>query len=186
MIDFLELRRYDAAYGADLVPDQVKKPCIISSTPEPLKTHLQRNVGNLGHFDGRRAARKDFLRSRGVDALSRKGVKGESKIRQGARKLARKAKTATQARVTANQPQRNVPTSRVSVDTADSTDTRQLTAGTNILNLKEKGKEKRNQKYPTVSESDNKKHDDGTWTPASSPQPTSSSQVNTISESWRC
>ena len=37
--EFLELvRRYDEANGADPVPDQVKKACIISNTPEPLKT----------------------------------------------------------------------------------------------------------------------------------------------------
>ena len=44
--EFLELvRRYDEANGTDPVPDQVKKACIISNTPEPLKTHLQLNVG---------------------------------------------------------------------------------------------------------------------------------------------
>ena len=43
--EFLELvRRYDEANGTDPVPDQVKKACIISNTPEPLKTHLQLNV----------------------------------------------------------------------------------------------------------------------------------------------
>ena len=42
----LELvKRYDEANGADPVPDQVKKACIISSTREPLKTHPQLNVG---------------------------------------------------------------------------------------------------------------------------------------------
>ena len=46
--EFLELvRRYDEANGTDPVPDQVKKACIISNTPEPLKTHLQLNVGKL-------------------------------------------------------------------------------------------------------------------------------------------
>ena len=36
--EFLELvRRYDEANGADPVPDQVKKACIISNTLEPLK-----------------------------------------------------------------------------------------------------------------------------------------------------
>ena len=45
--EFLELvRRNDEANGADPVPDQVRKACIISNTPEPLKTHLQLNVGN--------------------------------------------------------------------------------------------------------------------------------------------
>ena len=37
--EFLELvRRCDEAKGTDPVPDQVKKACIISNTPEPLKT----------------------------------------------------------------------------------------------------------------------------------------------------
>ena len=45
---FLELvRRHDEENGTDSVPDQVKKVCIISNTPEPLKTHLQLNVGKL-------------------------------------------------------------------------------------------------------------------------------------------
>ena len=44
--ELLELvRRYDEANGTDPVPAQVKKACIISNTPEPLKTHLQLNVG---------------------------------------------------------------------------------------------------------------------------------------------
>ena len=41
--EFLELvRRYDEANGSDPVPDQVKKTCIISNSPEPLKTHICR------------------------------------------------------------------------------------------------------------------------------------------------
>ena len=40
--EFLELvRRHDEANGTESVPDQVEKACIISSTPKPLKTHLQ-------------------------------------------------------------------------------------------------------------------------------------------------
>ena len=47
--EFLELvRGYDEANGTDPVPDQVKKACIISNTPEPLKTRLQLNVAMLG------------------------------------------------------------------------------------------------------------------------------------------
>ena len=43
--EFLELvRRYDEANGTDPVPDQVKKACIISNTPEPVTTNLQHNV----------------------------------------------------------------------------------------------------------------------------------------------
>ena len=47
--EFLELvRRYDEASCTDPVPDQVKLECIISNTPEPVKTHLQLNVGKIG------------------------------------------------------------------------------------------------------------------------------------------
>ena len=50
--EFLELvRRYDEASGTDPVPDQVKKACIISNTPEPLKTQLHLNVAKLGNFN---------------------------------------------------------------------------------------------------------------------------------------
>ena len=58
--EFLELvRRYDEANGTDPVPDQVKKACIISNTPEPLKTHLQLNVAKLGNFNALRVLRDD-------------------------------------------------------------------------------------------------------------------------------
>ena len=98
--EFLELvRRYDEANGTDPVPDQVKKACIISNTPELLKTHLQLNVAKLGNFNALRAATEDYLRSRRtsrtttagnthdedpmeVDAISRKG-KGEGKSGKG-------------------------------------------------------------------------------------------------------
>ena len=56
--------RYDEANGTDPVPDQVKKACIISNTPEPLKTHLQLNVGKLGKFNALCVATEDYLRSR--------------------------------------------------------------------------------------------------------------------------
>ena len=65
--EFLELvRRYDEANGTDPVPDQIKKACIISNTPELLKTHLQLNVGKLGTFDALRVATEDYLRSRRI------------------------------------------------------------------------------------------------------------------------
>ena len=64
---FLELvRRYDEANGTDPFPDQVKKACIISNTPDPLKTHLQLNVGELGNFNAFRVATEDYLRSRRI------------------------------------------------------------------------------------------------------------------------
>ena len=98
--EFLELvRRYDEANGTHPVPDLVKKACINSNTPEPLKTHLQLNVGKLGNFNALRVATEDYLRSRRifkttsagnthdegsmeVDAVSRKG-KGKEKSRKG-------------------------------------------------------------------------------------------------------
>ena len=65
--EFLELvRRYDEANGTDPVPDPVKKACITSNTPEPLKTHLQLNVAKLGNFDALRVATEDDLRSRRI------------------------------------------------------------------------------------------------------------------------
>ena len=53
--EFLELvRRHDEVTGTDPVPDQVRKTCIISNTPEPLKTDLQVYVSKLGTFDALR------------------------------------------------------------------------------------------------------------------------------------
>ena len=98
--EFLELvRRYDEANGTDPVPDQVKKACIISNTPEPLKTHLQLNAAKLRNFNALRVATEDYLRSRRilkttsagnthdedsmeVDAVSWKG-KGKEKSGKG-------------------------------------------------------------------------------------------------------
>ena len=65
--EFLELvRRYEEANGTDPVPDQVNKVCIISNTPELLKTHLQLDVSHLGTFDASRVATEDYLRSRRI------------------------------------------------------------------------------------------------------------------------
>ena len=98
--EFLELvRRYDEANGTDPVPDQVKMACIISNTPELLKTHLQLNVAMVGNFNALHLATEDYLRSRRifkttsaenthgegsmeVDAVSRKG-KGKEKSGKG-------------------------------------------------------------------------------------------------------
>ena len=98
--EFLELvRRYDEANGTDPVPDQVKKACIISNTPGPLRTHLQLNVAELGNINVLRVATEDYSRSRRilkttsagnthdedsmeVDAVSRKG-KGKGKSGKG-------------------------------------------------------------------------------------------------------
>ena len=65
--EFLELvRRYDEANGTDPAPDQVKKACITSNTPKPLKTHLQLNVAKLENFKALRVATEDYLRSRRI------------------------------------------------------------------------------------------------------------------------
>ena len=98
--EFLELvRRYDEANGTDPIPDQVKKSCVVLKTPEPLKTHLELNVGKLGNFTSLRVATEDYLRSRRIfkttsarntheddpmeiDAVSRKR-KGEGKSGKG-------------------------------------------------------------------------------------------------------
>ena len=59
--EFLELvRRCDEANGTGPVPDQMKKACIISNTPEPLKTHLHLNVAKLGNFNALRVATEDY------------------------------------------------------------------------------------------------------------------------------
>ena len=65
--EFLELvRRYDEANGTDPVPDRVKKACIISNTPKPLKTHIQLNEARLRNFNALRVATQDYLRSRRI------------------------------------------------------------------------------------------------------------------------
>ena len=118
--EFLELvRRYDDANGTDPVPDQVKKACIISSTPEPLKTHLQLNVGKLGNFNALRVATEAYLRSRRIFKTTSAGKhtrrrfngnrcslperERQRKIRQRARRVARKEKKAIQAKVTGKE-----------------------------------------------------------------------------------
>ena len=81
--EFLELvRRYDEEDGADPVPEQVEKACIISNTPEPLKTHLQLNVAKLGNFNALRVGNTHDEDLMEVDAVSRKG-KGKEKSGKG-------------------------------------------------------------------------------------------------------
>ena len=151
--EFLELvKRYDEAYGTDPVPDQVKKACIISNTPEPLKTHLQLNVAKLGNFNALRVATEDYLRSRRifkrasagnthdegsmeVDAIFRKG-KGKEKSGKGKKG----GKKATRANVTEKR-QQSTRDSRVSVEIVESTDTKLLMVGTSSRpNLKAKAR----------------------------------------------
>ena len=118
--EFLELvRRYDEANGTDPVPDQVKRACIISSTTEPLKTHLQLNVSKVGTFDALRVATEDYLRSRRifkttsagntheddpmeVDVLSRKG-KGKEKSGNGKKSGKKGKERVTLGKVTENR-----------------------------------------------------------------------------------
>ena len=87
---------------------------------EPLKTHLQLNVGNLGNFDALRVATEDYFRS---DASSRRPQpethtmkirwksmqspeKGKAKRNPArARRVARKEKRATQSKVTEKRQQ---------------------------------------------------------------------------------
>ena len=58
--EFVEqVRQYDEANGTDSFFDQVTRACMISITPEPLKTHLRLNVGKLENFDGLRVATED-------------------------------------------------------------------------------------------------------------------------------
>ena len=110
--EFLELvRRYDEANGTDPVPDQVKKACIISNTPELLKTHLQLNEARLRNFNALRVATQDYLRSRrifkttsagnthGEDSMEVDAVSCKGKTKKNPAR-ARKKKKATQAQVT--------------------------------------------------------------------------------------
>ena len=152
--EFLELvRRYDEANGTDPVPDQVKKACIFSNTPEPLKTHLQLNVGKLGNFNASRVATQDYLRSRRifnttsagnthdedsmeVDVISRKG---KSKEESGKGKKGGKKGKESHSGKGHGKRQQSTRDSRVSVETAESTDTKLLiVAPSNRPNLKAK------------------------------------------------
>ena len=163
MKEFLELvRRYDEANGTDPVPDQVKKAWIISNTPEPLKTHLQLNVAQLGNFNALRVATEDYLRSRRIFKTTparnthttkiqwksmRSPGKGKAKKNPAkARRVARKEEKVTQAKVTGKR-QQNTRDSKVSVETAESMDTKLLVVGTSSrtnLKVKARARESRN------------------------------------------
>ena len=160
--EFLELvRRYDEANGTDPVPDQVKKACIISNTPEPLKTHLQLNVGKLGNFNALRVATEDFLRSRRIfwrlqpetrtTKIQWKSMQspGKGKAKRNparARRVVRKEKKSTQAKVTEKR-QQNTHDSMENVETVESMDTKHLIVGTSRrtnLKVKAMARESRN------------------------------------------
>ena len=127
--EFLELmRRYDEANGTDPVPDQVKKACIISNTPELQKIHLQLSRRIFRTTSAGNTHDEDPLE---VDAISWKG-KGRGK--------SGKEKKATQAKVSVKR-QQSTRASRVSVETAESMDTKLLTVGTSSRpNLKAKAR----------------------------------------------
>ena len=149
--EFLELvRRYDEANGTDPVPDQVKKACIFSNTPEPLKTHLQFNVAKLEKFNALRVATEDYLRSRRIfkTKIQWKSMpspgEGKAKNSARARRVARKEKKATQVKVTEKR-QQNTHDSKVNVETVESMDTKLLTVGTSSRpNLKVKARAREN------------------------------------------
>ena len=139
------MRRYDEANGTDPVPDQVKKTCIFSNTPEPLKTHLQLNVSNFGTFDALRVATEDYLRSRRIFKTTlletlrkmtrwklmsypeKRKAKGDL-VRE--RKVARKAKRVILERVTEVR-KLNTRESMVSAETVENTATKRRIVGTN-------------------------------------------------------
>ena len=197
--EFLELvRRHDEANGTDPVPDQVQKACIISNTPEPLKTHLQLNVAKLGNFNALRVATEDYyLRSRRifkttsasntrdedsmeVDAVSRKG-KGKEKSGKG-KKGGKKGKESYSGK---GYRETTTEHSRFEGESRNCGKYGHKTADCRYKQPpkpqgKGKGTGKSKSKVAEISESDSSKPVDETWTSSTStPQP-SLSQVNTI------
>ena len=199
--EFLELvRRYDETNGTDPVPDQVKKACIISNMLEPLKTHLQLNVSNVGTFDALRVATEDYLRSRRifkttsagntqgddlmeVDVLSRKG-KGKGKSGKG-KKGGKKGEESHSGK---GHGESKIEHTRFDGEcrncgkyghkAADSWYKQQHKS-----HGKGTGKSKSN--VTEISESDTSKEVEETWPPNTSSQPSSLPQVNTIGEIGR-
>ena len=99
-----------------------------------------------------------------------------------ARRVARKEKKATQAKVTGKR-QQSTRDSKVSVETAESTDTLLLLCWYKQPpkpQSKSKSSEKSKSKMTEISESDSSKQIEETWTPNTSAQPSSLSQMNTI------
>ena len=99
-----------------------------------------------------------------------------------ARRVARKEKEATQAKVRGKR-QQSTRDSRVSVETAESTDRKLLTVGTSShpnVKVKARAQGKSNSKVTQISESDSSKQVKETWTPNTSTLQPSLSQVNTI------
>ena len=195
--EFLELvRRYDEANGTDPVPDQVKKACIISNMPEPLKTHVQLNVAKLGSFNPLRVATEDYLRSRRifkttsagnthdedsmeVDAIPRKGKSKEKsgKGKKGGKKGKESHSDKGYGETTAEH-------SRFEDECRNCGKYGHKAADCWYKQPpkpqgKGKGSRKSKSKVAEISESDTSKQVEETWTSnTSTPQP-SCSQVNT-------
>ena len=129
----------------------MKKACIILNTPEPLKTHLQLNVGKLGNFNALRVATEDCLTTRPQPEIHTTKIQwksmqspGKGKVKKNparARRVARnQEKKATQAKVTEKR-QQNTHDSMVNVETVESMDTKHLIVGTSRrTNLKVKAR----------------------------------------------
>ena len=132
--EFLELvRRYDKANGTDPVPNQVKKACIVSNTPEPLKTHLQLYVAKQGNFNALRVETEDYLRSRRIFMTSASNTHDEDSMEVDAISLKGNRKEK----------------SKVNVEIVESMDTKQLIVGTSRrpnLKVKARAPESRNPK----------------------------------------
>ena len=102
------------------------------------------------------------------------------------RKVARKAKRATLGKVTENRKW-NTRDSMVSLEIAENTVTRLLIVGTSSTSLKAKVKARARSKSSVteISESDTSKQAEETWSPNTTLQPSSLSQVNAIGEIGR-
>ena len=193
--EFLELvRRYDEANGTDPVPDQVKKKaCIMSHTPEPLKTHLQLSVRKLGNINALRVATEDYLRSRRifkttsagntndedsmeVDVTSPKG-KGKEKSTKG-KKGGKKGKVIHSGKSYGEHSRIDGECRNCGMYGHKASDC--WYKQTNKSQGKSKGTGKSKSKMTEISESDCKQVDD--WNPSSntSAQQPNLSQVNTI------
>ena len=164
----------------------MKKACIISNTPELLKTHLQLNVAKLGNFNALRVATEDYLRRRRifkttsasnthgegsmkVDAVSRKG-KGKEKSGKG-KKGDNKGKESHSGK---GYGETTTEHSRFEGECRNCGKYGHKAAcwykQTTKSQGKGKGTGKSNSKVTEISESDSSKQVDETWTPNTSAQ----------------
>ena len=191
------MRRYCEANGTDPVPDQVKKACIISNTPEPLKTHLQMNVAKLGNFNASRHATEDYLRSRRifrttspgnthdedpmkVNTISRKGkIKGKSgKGKKGGKKGKESHSSKGYGEITTEHSRFEGECRNCGKYGHRAADSWYMQPPKPQGESKGSGKSK--SKVTEISESDSSKEVDENCTPNTSAPPSSLSQVNTI------